>query len=1380
MHRVHENPGSHGRMKILSISLSSVLIILLLLTGLSGLLLAGVRDGEVVEVTGSDNDREPASSSSRESLTITEGKDTFLCNSFEMYGHEDSNFGGDAQIYIAWESGEGDQTFFPFRGMVMFDIAGLPTDIEITSAMMKLYYEESVDVRGNEAGVSVPLTVSAHPLTRSWVEGTNAWGDGAQPNGASWNTHDGSTAWNSPGGDYDGQSKVDANTPGAYGWVEWDIKEFVEAWVNGDSENHGVILITHDRPNEDYLKMLTSFEGQNNKPQLVIEYEEPNTPPTAVIDAIDPNPIKEFTNVTLTGHGDDAEDGTTNSGFMWKVGTDYTPSFVVGTQPVVEITNLTAGTYTVSFRVKDSKGVWSAYTTADEKLVVTPDEPPAKISDLSAEAHGGETGVINLTWNSVAEDGLDVDGKVTEYIVRYSESFMDGELAFNNAEEPGEEDEVPEPRNPGRDQEMTITGLDSGKEYYFCVISVDARGQRSPLSNVARAIAPDHNSPGMITDLVAAIGSGDGEVNLQWTAAGDDGIEGRASRYLIRYSDEEIRSAWDWYGAEEIPNSEDIPLPSHSSQKEVLTVTGLVGRTTYYFAVRAVDEWNNAGPMSNVAECIAKDGTPPGKVTGLLVFDTPDDNGKSITLTWNKVTEEDFDHYSIYKSMTAFTNVRLMEPAKLIDQVDKESSTLGVFDEVNLVDREEYYFAITAVDGDGNEDMDVLCFGPVMPLNNLRKAQWLSDPLTGEIHEGLPLSPSMMVDIEIETIDIVISSKDVGSGKVQITKEYRIDGQVTAVGDDVEQIDIYEGISEDGDDWEWSPLQDREMVENLDEHALDYYDKGYAAFIHPEQSGGEWTLPTYQIVEVLDREEAEDRYLSEDDSLEYRICAVAWTHTAQWSYGISDYVPELLGTIVDSDLDNLPDTWEKEHFNNIDLFGATDDPDGDGYSNLKEFQEDTDPQSPTSSPKRMDPDMKIPDTKSGQDEFPMGVVIAAILILVFGIILAVVIVVIRRAGRREREEPEPIDLPEPAAAPKAPEEPVNPCPRCNRPMAYKEEYQRWQCNSCGSFTYGPREGAAPEPVVMEQSLAAEQSYNCERCGGILDYDYLSGEWLCPACSHFESQFSDHGASYDESEGEDAYGLPGTSSLPALPPHLAGSSETTDEGEEVRQSYEETKAMVDRAPPYIDVSGPLSVLERAADEIERSEFEKAAVSIEESKDMVTTIHNRYTELVAKSENILARIKELKEQGLDTTGMLELFNIGKDSMMSGDFDSCQLKFDEALSAMEAGPSEVGANAAEPVAAEPSDAPPEVKLPSFADVVKEENREEAKEEVGGEAEPQAQPPTAQENAEAPTEEPEPEPAPESTEDADAIGKAEKKADSLDTSLDDDLADLEDLLGM
>ena len=50
-----------------------------------------------------------------------------------------------------------------------------------------------------------------------------------------------------------------------------------------------------------------------------------------------------------------------------------------------------------------------------------------------------------------------------------------------------------------------------------------------------------------------------------------------------------------------IPGTELLPAPRAAGEAEAFEVPGLEAGTTYYLAVRALDEWGNPGPVSNPA-----------------------------------------------------------------------------------------------------------------------------------------------------------------------------------------------------------------------------------------------------------------------------------------------------------------------------------------------------------------------------------------------------------------------------------------------------------------------------------------------------------------------------------------------------------------------------------------------------------------------------------------------------------------------------------------------------------------------------------------------------------------------------------------------------------
>jgi hypothetical protein len=108
--------------------------------------------------------------------------------------------------------------------------------------------------------------------------------------------------------------------------------------------------------------------------------------------------------------------------------------------------------------------------------------------------------------------------------------------------------------------------------------------------------APDDVAPGAVTDLAAG-GAGSNTMVLSWSATGDDGTEGTAAFYQVRFSTSAIDEA-GFSGATRAGNEPD-PLPFGSAQQ--MEVRGLAFDTTYYFAIKAFDEFGNPGPISNLA-----------------------------------------------------------------------------------------------------------------------------------------------------------------------------------------------------------------------------------------------------------------------------------------------------------------------------------------------------------------------------------------------------------------------------------------------------------------------------------------------------------------------------------------------------------------------------------------------------------------------------------------------------------------------------------------------------------------------------------------------------------------------------------------------------------
>jgi subtilisin family serine protease len=115
--------------------------------------------------------------------------------------------------------------------------------------------------------------------------------------------------------------------------------------------------------------------------------------------------------------------------------------------------------------------------------------------------------------------------------------------------------------------------------------------------NAFLAIAdPDVTNPGAVSDL-AVTETGSSHIRISWTATGDDGNTGTASAYDLRYSEVAIVDEATFAAATPTPGPDPLP----AGQAETHEIAGLAPNTTYFIALKALDEFGNAGPISNVA-----------------------------------------------------------------------------------------------------------------------------------------------------------------------------------------------------------------------------------------------------------------------------------------------------------------------------------------------------------------------------------------------------------------------------------------------------------------------------------------------------------------------------------------------------------------------------------------------------------------------------------------------------------------------------------------------------------------------------------------------------------------------------------------------------------
>src|SRR5262249_25493815 len=115
----------------------------------------------------------------------------------------------------------------------------------------------------------------------------------------------------------------------------------------------------------------------------------------------------------------------------------------------------------------------------------------------------------------------------------------------------------------------------------------------------------DVTPPAATLDLKASSAT-TSSIALTWTVPGDDGTNGKATSYDIRYATAAITAA-NWSSATPV-TGEPAPVAAGSGVTQTMTVTGLSPTTIYFFAMKAMDEVPNTSGLSNVASATTLSG----------------------------------------------------------------------------------------------------------------------------------------------------------------------------------------------------------------------------------------------------------------------------------------------------------------------------------------------------------------------------------------------------------------------------------------------------------------------------------------------------------------------------------------------------------------------------------------------------------------------------------------------------------------------------------------------------------------------------------------------------------------------------------------------------
>ncbi len=259
------------------------------------------------------------------------------------------------------------------------------------------------------------------------------------------------------------------------------------------------------------------------------------------------------------------------------------------------LTGLNSGTtYYVAIKTRDANYNWSGVSNSPGSSTTQDVTPPLAVGTLNAVLPSLNS--LTLVWLATGDDGS--SGVASEYDLRYSTSNITGANWESALQISGE----PTPSIAGTPETLTVVGLQEATTYYFALRTADEIPNWSALSNVAsNSTAADTTPPSAIMDLSAVTGDANGEIDLVWTAPGDDGSSGTALFYDICYSVDPLNES-NWASAASFSGA---PLPLSSGTQQNVTLTSLVPGGNYYVGIRTYDDAANESAISNVPAAAA-------------------------------------------------------------------------------------------------------------------------------------------------------------------------------------------------------------------------------------------------------------------------------------------------------------------------------------------------------------------------------------------------------------------------------------------------------------------------------------------------------------------------------------------------------------------------------------------------------------------------------------------------------------------------------------------------------------------------------------------------------------------------------------------------------
>jgi hypothetical protein len=172
------------------------------------------------------------------SMTFTAVADADIFSNYP-----DFNTGDTTEIWAGYDDYQDTMSGID-RGLIRFDISGLPASATIISATLELGHVTSYGIEGES------ISITTHRITSDWTE-----------MGVNWNNQPGYTD------SHGSQSILHSD----WGWFNFDVTTLVSGWYKNQYSNYGIMVRGPEVPN-------TGFRGfasreTDLKPKLIVTYE---------------------------------------------------------------------------------------------------------------------------------------------------------------------------------------------------------------------------------------------------------------------------------------------------------------------------------------------------------------------------------------------------------------------------------------------------------------------------------------------------------------------------------------------------------------------------------------------------------------------------------------------------------------------------------------------------------------------------------------------------------------------------------------------------------------------------------------------------------------------------------------------------------------------------------------------------------------------------------------------------------------------------------------------------------------------------------------------------------------------------------------------------